>query len=57
MVVVITKETFENNDVEAIIDGFNTLWLNERHIEKKVRSQKFTINYKQIQQNIQKMQM
>ena len=57
MVVVITKETFENNDVEAITDGFNTLWLNERHVEKKVRSQKFTINYKQIQQNIQKMQM
>ena len=36
MVVVITKETFENNDIEAIIDGVNTLWLNERHIEKKL---------------------
>ena len=36
MVVVITKETFENSDIEAIIDGVNTLWLNERHIEKKL---------------------
>ena len=36
MVVEITKETFENNDIEAIIYGVNTLWLNERHIEKKL---------------------
>ena len=36
MVVVITKETFENNDIEAIIDGVNTLWLNEKQIEKKL---------------------
>ena len=36
MVVVITKETFENNEIETIIDGVNTLWLNERHIEKKL---------------------
>ena len=36
MVVVITKETFENNDIKAVIDGVNTLWLNERHIEKKL---------------------
>ena len=49
MIVVITKETFENNDIEAIIDVVDTLWLNERYIEKKIRSQKFTINYKQIQ--------
>ena len=35
MVVKITKETFAKNDIEAIIHGVNTLWLNERHIEKK----------------------
>ena len=34
--VDITKEAFENNDIELIIDGVNTLWLNERHIEKKL---------------------
>ena len=34
--VDITKEAFENNDIEVIIDGANTLWLNERHIEKKL---------------------
>ena len=26
--VDITKEVFENNDIEVIIDGVNTLWLN-----------------------------
>ena len=30
----ITKEAFENNDIEVIIDGVNTLWINEKHIEK-----------------------
>ena len=32
----ITKETLENNDIEVIIDGVNTLWLNERPREKKL---------------------
>ena len=32
----ITKEAFENNDIEVIIDGINKLWLNERHTEKKL---------------------
>ena len=27
----ITKKTFENNDIEVIIDGVNTLRLNENH--------------------------
>ena len=36
MVVEITKETFGNNDTEAIIDGVNISWLNERHIEEKL---------------------
>ena len=47
----ITKKAFENNNIEVIIEGVNTLWLNERHIEKKL------INYKQIRQNIQKTQI
>ena len=33
--VYISKETYENNDIEAIVDGIATLWLNEKHIEKK----------------------
>ena len=32
----ITKETLENNDKEVIIDGVNTLWLNEKHIEEQL---------------------
>ena len=30
------KETYENNDIEAIVDGIGTLWLNEKHIEEKL---------------------
>ena len=31
-----TKEAFENNDIEVIIDSVNTLWLNEKRIEEKL---------------------
>ena len=34
--VNITKETLENNDIEVIVDRVNALWLNEKHIEKKL---------------------
>ena len=30
------KETFENNDIEVIVDGIGTLWLNEKHMGKKL---------------------
>ena len=33
---ILTKKTFENNDIEVIIDGVNTLWLNEKHIEEQL---------------------
>ena len=42
--VNIDKETYENNKIEAIVDGNNTLWLNEKHI--KVRPWKFTSYHK-----------
>ena len=32
----IIKETFENNDIEVIIDGVNTFWLNKKHIEEQL---------------------
>ena len=32
----ITKETYENSSIEVITDNFNNLWLNERHVEKKL---------------------
>ena len=34
--VKINKEAYENNDIEAIIDGIGTLWLSEKHIEEKL---------------------
>ena len=32
----ITEETLENNDIEVIINGVNTLWLNEKHKEEQL---------------------
>ena len=32
--VNITKETYENSGIEAIIDNMGNLWLNEKHIEE-----------------------
>ena len=34
--VNIDKETYENNNIEAIADGIDMLWLNEKHIEEKL---------------------
>ena len=34
--VDIGKETYKNNDTEAIVDGIVTLWLNDKHIEEKL---------------------
>ena len=36
------KETYENNDIEVIVDGIGTLWLNEKHIEE-------TLGHKNLQ--------
>ena len=53
----ITKETFEENDIEVKINGVAILWLNENHIEGQLSHRKFTSNHKQIWQNIQKTDM
>ena len=34
--VDIGKETYEKNDIELIVGGIGTLWLNEKHIEEKL---------------------
>ena len=34
--VNINKETYKNNDIEAIVDGIGKSWLNEKHIEEKL---------------------
>ena len=34
--VDISKKTYENNDIEIIVDGIGTLWLSEKHIEEKL---------------------
>ena len=34
--VDISKETFENNDIEVIVEGIGTLWLNENQVEEKL---------------------
>ena len=30
------KETYENNNIEVIVGGIGTLWLNEKHLEEKL---------------------
>ena len=32
----ITKEKWENNGIEVIVDSVNALWLNEKNIEEKL---------------------
>ena len=44
--VNIDKET--NNNIEAIVDGVGTLWLNEKHIEERLVHKKLTSHHKQI---------
>ena len=34
--VNITKETYENNDIEIIVDSIGKLWLNEKNIEEEL---------------------
>ena len=34
--VNINKETYENNNIEAIVDGAVKLWLNEKHTDEKL---------------------
>ena len=34
--VNIDKETYENNNIETIVDGIGKMWLNEKHIEEKL---------------------
>ena len=34
--VDISETTYENNDTEVIVDGIDTYWLNEKHIEEKL---------------------
>ena len=33
-IVNMDKETYENNNIEVIVDDIGTLWLNEMHIEE-----------------------
>ena len=34
--VDINKKTYENNDIEVIVDGTDTLWLNQKHVDEKL---------------------
>ena len=58
MVLKITKETWENNGIEVIVDSVNTFWLNEKHIEEQlghknlqVITNKYNKIYKKVDMN------
>ena len=52
--VNITKEMYEINGIEVITDNLNTLWLNERHVQKQLGHKNLPVVTKQIQRRIQK---
>ena len=33
---LILAKTYENSNIEVVIDGIGTLWLYEKHIEEKI---------------------
>ena len=41
--VDISKKTYENNDIEVIADGIDTLGLNEKHVEEKLGHKNLTV--------------
>ena len=45
--VNINKDTYENNDIETIVDSIVKLCLNEKNIEEN-----FTSHYKQLRSKI-----
>ena len=53
--VNITKEMYENNGIEVITDNLNTLWLNERHVQKQL-GHKYLRNLQTNTTKIQKTQ-
>ena len=34
--LILAKKTYENNDIEVIVDGIGTLWLNKKPVEEKL---------------------
>ena len=39
----ITKETWENNAIEVIVDSVNELWLNEKNIEEQLGQKNLSV--------------
>ena len=39
----ITKEIYENNNIEIIVDDYDTLWLHEKHTEEKLGHKDLTV--------------
>ena len=54
--VNITKETYENNEIDVIIDKFGKLWLHEKH-SRTIRTWKVTCTYKQMMKNTKNADM
>ena len=53
----IDKETYKNNDIEAIIDSIGTLWLNEKKIEEKLGHKNTPVITNKYNQEYKKMQI
>ena len=41
--IKISAETYEKNDIDVIVDDNGILWLNEKHIEGKLRHKNLSV--------------
>ena len=55
--VDISKNTYENNDIEVIVDGIGTLWLNEKHVEEKLDHKNLPVITNKYNKIYKKMQI
>ena len=55
--VNINKETYKNNDIEAIVDGIGKLWLNDKHIEEKLGHKNLPVIINKCNQGYKKTQI
>ena len=46
--VHISRETYERNGIETIVDNDGILWLNKKTYRRRIRSENFAKNYNKI---------
>ena len=55
--VNINRETYENNNIEAIVDGIGKLWLSEKHVEENLGHKNLPVLQKNMTKYIKSTDM